>query len=437
MTILPVVINGQKLQKGNGFPEVVEKSKDWLSLEFEGLPTNAESASVYFELSWEYGKTYDALITNNSCVIPEYCTTLPKYKNEFVDYVVYVSVAAIVDGKRFTTDKLEIKIDQTAYKEETENTPELPESQYEQFVGETESYAKRAESAAKRAEDAANQAVEIVVPDNSVTTNKIVDRAVTGTKIANNAVTVAQISDMAVTTNKLDLEAVTNNRIAPLAISADKIRDKSVTAEKLSDDVKKAIEDAGNIDLSNYYTKPETDVAIIEGLKTALKKQIVDNLPEQGEENVLYLLKSFSETTLEKLPENEFSAPLMGDVGTEYYSVVWDYDPSKEYYTNNTQVSGSLGGFEIRIDENDKINGYSKIYLDVGFEQQTTVSGSIPAGATTDFSVYQKDVVYISYMYIDKKWEKIGGSTDDVLGDIDTALDAILAIQAELIGGDA
>lgn len=439
MTILPVVIKGQTLQKGNGFPEVVEKSKDWLCLEFEGLPSDADSASVYFELSWEYGKTYDALITNNSCVIPEYCTTLPKHKNEFVDYVVYVSVAAIVDGKRFTTDKLEIKIDQTAYKEKTENTPEIPPSQFEEFVRHVDENAEKAENAAQRAQEYAESVQQGVIPDGYVT----------GNKIANGAVSVSKLSDMAVTTNKLDLEAVTNNRIAPLAISTDKVRDKSITKEKLSDDVKQLIEDAGNIDLSNYYTKPETDAAIdkkVDALRYDLDNGAFTaneaNFAEHANDAVADRLGNvIDETYATKKEVDEKTIDVFVDTDEWYIDVdgsmyTWYKGEGLRYGDKDKfpwGIGGTWQGVPYYLVKGEEATG-GKCVIDIRKDNAQTGELAdniqpLTLHALGNGKNLNDTIVYKSPFSTHKE-------VDAKLGDIDTALDAILAIQAELIGGD-
>jgi hypothetical protein len=72
------------------------------------------------------------------------------------------------------------------------------------------------------------------IPDNSITTEKIVDGAVTDVKIADDAVSTAKIEDGAISTEKIINEAITGDKIATDAVSTEKIVDGAVTAAKLA-----------------------------------------------------------------------------------------------------------------------------------------------------------------------------------------------------------
>lgn len=78
---------------------------------------------------------------------------------------------------------------------------------------------------ADEAKALAQEAVESVVPDNSVTTPKIRDYAVTSDKIAT----------FAVTTDKIQEGGVTTSKLAPLAVTTAKLQDGAVTASKIAE----------------------------------------------------------------------------------------------------------------------------------------------------------------------------------------------------------
>ena len=78
---------------------------------------------------------------------------------------------------------------------------------------------------ADEAKEIAQEAVESVVPDNSVTTPKIRDYAVTSDKIAT----------FAVTTDKIQEGGVTTSKLAALAVTTAKIQEGAVTASKIAD----------------------------------------------------------------------------------------------------------------------------------------------------------------------------------------------------------
>lgn len=137
---LNFILDGQTLSKGKGFPKVVEKSANFINIEVAGVP-DGYATTAYFELSWEAGNVYDKAMVDGKCVIDEYITTLPEEKNEYVDYVVSISIAGTnKEGTRFTTNKIDLVIDETTYTDETENTPDIPQSQYQQYIADIAAY---------------------------------------------------------------------------------------------------------------------------------------------------------------------------------------------------------------------------------------------------------------------------------------------------------
>lgn len=134
MQTLNFIIEGQTLKKGKNFPEIVEKSKDFLVLSVENIPSGYEAAA-FFSLSWENDTVYNQVIANGECIIPEYCTTLPEIVSDYVDYKLGISIAGVNGaGKRFTTNVVEVVLDKTLYRSETTNTPEIPDSQFDEML---------------------------------------------------------------------------------------------------------------------------------------------------------------------------------------------------------------------------------------------------------------------------------------------------------------
>lgn len=80
---------------------------------------------------------------------------------------------------------------------------------------------------------AINGIVEQALPDNSVTTAKIVDGAVTNGKLADASVGTSKLVNTCVTTGKINDGAVTAAKLASNAVQTAKISDSAVTAAKL------------------------------------------------------------------------------------------------------------------------------------------------------------------------------------------------------------
>jgi hypothetical protein len=136
--VLPLILDGQKLTKGVGFPKTIASdSKQFLELQLSGVPDGV-IAKAYFKQSWDVeNNIYDETFYNGSLIIPEYLTTLPEETNKYVDYVVSVSVTLFGrDEERGNTNPIEIVFEKSNYSHSTTNSPELPPSQYEQLLGE-------------------------------------------------------------------------------------------------------------------------------------------------------------------------------------------------------------------------------------------------------------------------------------------------------------
>lgn len=134
--VLPFRLVGQKLVKGRDFPKsIADGSKNTIVVKVDGIPENAD-ANAYFKLSWENGAVYDQAFDGNELVVEEYIFTLPaNANNKYIDYKVSMSVAVFEDGdERLTTDTVELVLDKSNYSDDTTNTPEMPQSQYEAFL---------------------------------------------------------------------------------------------------------------------------------------------------------------------------------------------------------------------------------------------------------------------------------------------------------------
>jgi hypothetical protein len=75
---------------------------------------------------------------------------------------------------------------------------------------------------------------DLLIPDNSITTAKLVDSAVVAQKIANNAITVSKIMDGAVDSLKLANEAVTEAKIAAEAVKGTHIAADTIQTNHLA-----------------------------------------------------------------------------------------------------------------------------------------------------------------------------------------------------------
>lgn len=135
--VLPFELIGQKLVKGIDFPKsIADGSKNTIVAKVDGLPENVIT-KAYFRLSWENNTVYDLTFNGNEVVLDEYIVTLPyNANNKYVEYKVSMSIAVFdIDEQRLTTDPVEFTLNKSNYSDETSNTPDLPESQYETLLG--------------------------------------------------------------------------------------------------------------------------------------------------------------------------------------------------------------------------------------------------------------------------------------------------------------
>lgn len=134
--VLPFKLVGQKLVKGRDFPKsVADGSKDSIVIKVDGIPDGC-AAKGYFKLSWEGNTTYDLTFDGDELVVDEYIVTLPTHaNNKYIDYKFSMSVTIWEGGvERLTTNPVEIVVEKSNYTDETTNTPEIPESQYDKLA---------------------------------------------------------------------------------------------------------------------------------------------------------------------------------------------------------------------------------------------------------------------------------------------------------------
>ena len=134
--VLPFKLVGQKLVKGRDFPKsVADGSKDSIVIKVGGIPEGCV-AKGYFKLSWESNTTYDLTFNGDELVVDEYIVTLPAHaNNKYIDYKFSFSVAIWEgDVERLTTNPVEIVVEKSNYTDETTNTPDMPEDQYNEVL---------------------------------------------------------------------------------------------------------------------------------------------------------------------------------------------------------------------------------------------------------------------------------------------------------------
>lgn len=109
------------------------------------------------------------------------------------------------------------------------------------------------------------------VPDDSVTTGKIVDGTIATADIANSAVTTAKINDGAVTTAKLGNDSVDATKLADNAVSNSKVGDSAGIAELTLPKLAVVVYDfsvdggtAGTITLTGAPTIPDNAIVWVE-----------------------------------------------------------------------------------------------------------------------------------------------------------------------------
>ena len=245
--------------------------------------------------------------------------------------------------------------------------------------------------------------------------------------------------------------------IPDLRVNTDNLADGAVTADKLSEDVKKAIEDAGNIELSNYYTKPETDAAVrgimdltltddkwrdAQGVAYGLSNNTAIVGDDAGSTNSSdYSGAMGGYVVLPNYVRAEDAIYKVVDVNVDAFkanphikSVYINQDVLYECFTYAQNLSSVTFGENVRTLYRGAFSStaLTKVYIphtikkiedDVFPEGCTVYIDNSPNGITVGNN--SATIVYLRDF----------ASKDDI-GDIDTALDAILAIQAELIGGD-
>lgn len=362
MIILPFILNGQNLQKGENFPEVVERSANYLKMVVDGIPDDY-SATAYFNLSWENnGKPYGIPMDGNSCHIDEYITTLPKHPSDYVDYVVSVSLAYFNgEDRRITTNKVDILIDKTAYYPETENTPEIPQSQYDAFVNDVAGYAQFASESAKKAQELAESFPESVYQDETKTYTTIVDQ--------NIEIVSGDNDDSMIEMSESGIDIHANGGVS-ISNVVDPTEDDDAVNKKYVDNAVQNIQPGGDGDGGVFHA--EYGVTTYEEIKAAI---------EAGKLVVVHE-RDTDDSVLPPLIANRYYTLQVNPINYNRFSYTFDSREGDTVYT--VSVNGSV------------VTQWSK----------------------STMKVANKDYV------------------DGLVGDIETALDGIIAIQNELLGGE-
>lgn len=445
MIILPFILNGQNLQKGENFPEVVERSANYLKMVVDGIPDDY-SATAYFNLSWENnGKPYGIPMAGNSCNIDEYITTLPKHPSDYVDYVVSVSLAYFNgEDRRITTNKVDILIDKTAYYPETENTPEIPQSQYDAFVNDVAGYAQLASESAKKAQELEESFPDSVYQDENKTYTTITDQQIeisagdndesmiemseSGIDIhANGGVSISNVVDPTQDDDAVNKKYVDNavrnlqpggggggEGVAPFyAVYDEDSYDDIVNAHHENRPVY-AVREADGIE----YVAPLQNVTSSRAVfHTSLPDgqllhwQVWKDSDTWSQGAVPYATEEYVDQKVEEL------APLYAIYGeTTYAEIVNAYNERRSVYLIKDDTVGSL----TLVDNNVAQFCYS-VRSGVHYHAQVAKTS---AYGDNYWSLFEEP--YATKTYV-----------DNLVGDIEAALDSIIAIQNELLGGEA
>lgn len=73
------------------------------------------------------------------------------------------------------------------------------------------------------------------IPDDAITTSKIINNAITTSKIANSSITYSKLASNSVTSVKIESGAVTNSKLGAGSVTSDKISSEAITTAKLFD----------------------------------------------------------------------------------------------------------------------------------------------------------------------------------------------------------
>ena len=197
--------------------------------------------------------------------------------------------------------------------------------------------------------------------------------------------------------------------------------------------------------LGKFYTKNDINNMI----SGQIRREIVDSLPPDGIDGTIYMLNV---GRLEELGTEVFSASWDGYT----YVTNWKYAPGN-YYTDIMQLSGyslndSSGNYySLGLDFNSPTKeGKYLITFTPELNKSTVLSGYLSLEEGIDIKIYTETPqgnIYEEYMWINNSWELIGSTEVDMtnyytrdeidssLGNIESALDSIITIQNELLGG--
>ncbi len=226
-----------------------------------------------------------------------------------------------------------------------------------------------------------------------------------------------------------------------LYVDSDNIADKAVGMDKLSDDVKDAM--GGTVDLSDYYTKAETAAAIRDAMYTVvdatansdgtysangIKLSVSGDHAVVGDgsgdtANALWITQELIIPAYIRIPSGEVYA--VTEIGASSLTcnaltMSSEYKEARVYIPRTVKTYGASCFAQYYGDA----NGHLYIVTD------SPVAPSGYDSATT--TVYRLDN---PLGVVDLATKAEVAAVDTKVGDIDTALDSIIAVQNSLIGG--
>lgn len=175
---------------------------------------------------------------------------------------------------------------------------------------------------------------------------------------------------------------------------------------------------------------------VISANSGTIKFKTVAELPETGEENVIYLLPAMNSQEQNLYDEYIYTNDAWEKIGSAAVEVdLTDYVKNTDYATDKNfgivKASDTYGighntaaGLYIRPANNNEINRKTDAYHPI---VPTRLDYAVKVGVTTNTETLTDEEKAEAQSWL--------GITD-LVGDIETALDRIIAIQEELIGGD-
>ena len=299
------------------------------------------------------------------------------------------------------------------------------------------STAKTAEDKAKEAKTIADEAKEAATSANT-TAGEVKDLAESASAIAGEAKRKAENAvKTAATASDVASEAETKAREAVgAAATAKGTADSALTKAGANETAIKALQgkdtkieslvntNTANITtlentvaagLADRYTIAQTNSYVAEQIAAIdhLKREVVESLPGTPDANTIYMVptteiinKSFSGTTAEGIPSNQFNKIYDIFQSGSTFTIVYNgvkYSNVKAVQTTSSEVEG-YNTYRATFGEH-----YLEYTLgDFRFDVQDSTPYSI------SWNEYPENNYYVEWIYINQKWEKIGTSEVDL-----------------------